>query len=176
MEWKRMSRTSTISSCSISKVLARGSWASWSRPPKTSSYIRATRSGVSSRPSRSGSSPIAARISRTAPATRCWSTGISGLRPHTGAAIVGARCAGDVRALPAGVRQLGRIRLQRFARVGLLGAGGAGGRPDPRRLERRPLGAGLPDLAQRALGDIGEDLAELALVQRLLLQQLGDQP
>src|SRR5947209_20374305 len=42
-------------------------------PAKISAYIRATRAGVSRRPSRSGSSPIAARISRTAAAMRGWS-------------------------------------------------------------------------------------------------------
>ena len=54
----------------------RGGGAGDSRSPaNTSPYIRATRPGVSSRPSRSGSSPMAARISRTAASMRGRSTG-----------------------------------------------------------------------------------------------------
>src|SRR4051794_26118644 len=45
------------------------------RPLNISAYIRATRAGVSRRPSRSGSSPTAARISRTARSMRGRSGG-----------------------------------------------------------------------------------------------------
>ena len=54
--------------------LLRCSAGSSRRPLQISSYMRATRFGVSMRPSRSGSSPIAARISFTAAAIRSWST------------------------------------------------------------------------------------------------------
>ena len=62
-----MSRTKTSSSCSPSswKIL-RCCFGSDFNPEKISAYMRATRFGVSCRPSRSGSSPTASRISRTA--------------------------------------------------------------------------------------------------------------
>src|SRR5690625_3188162 len=173
MEWKPISRTSTNSWWSMSKVVASGSWASWSRPKNTSWYIRATRAGVSCRPSRSGSSPIAARISRTAACTRGWSTGMSVSRPAGRAAL--ARGPGDLGVLPAGVGQFGRVGLHRLARVVLLGAGGGGGAAHPRRLERGPLAAGGPHLAQGTLPDVSEDRGQIVLVQGLPLQQLGDQ-
>src|SRR5690625_4229790 len=172
MEWKPISRTSTNSWWSMSKVVASGSWASWSRPKNTSWYIRATRAGVSCRPSRSGSSPIAARISRTAACTRGWSTGMSDSRP---ARATLARGPGDLGVVPTRVGQLGRIGLHRLARVVLLRAGGGGGAAHLRRLERGPLAAGGPHLAQRTLPDVGEDLGQVVLVQGLPLEQLGDQ-
>src|SRR5437879_255766 len=70
-----MSFTITISSCSAEKVTAR-CWLGESRKPeKISSYMFATRSGVRRSPSRSGSSPIASRISRTAFSMRPLSMG-----------------------------------------------------------------------------------------------------
>ena len=50
-------------------------------PANISAYARATRAGVSCRPSRSGSSPIAIRISRTAASARAWS---KSARPRPG--------------------------------------------------------------------------------------------
>src|SRR5699024_1857802 len=180
-----MSRTSTSSWCSMSKVVDSGSRASWARPSKTSSYMRATREGVSSRPSRSGSSPIAARISRTAASMRGLSTAISAPRPvGAGGAVVpvapaaglaAVRGARDLRALAARVGQLGRVRLQRLARVMGLGARRGGGAAHGGRREGGALGAGDPHLARRLLLHVPEDLCELALVQRLLLQQLLDE-
>src|SRR5699024_8906310 len=166
-----MSRTSTSSWCSMSKVVDSGSRASWARPSKTSSYMRATREGVSSRPSRSGSSPIAARISRTAASMRGLSTVISALRPLTAVVAVtgpagpgtALRRAGDLRPLAARVGQLGRVRLQRLARVVLLGAARRGRRADGRRRQRRPLLAGDPHLAGGLLLHVAEDLGELVL-------------
>src|SRR5580658_2742669 len=70
-----ISRTMTISSCSAAKVTVRCRPGSSAIPLKSSSYMAATRVGVLSSPSRSGSSPMAARISLTARATRAVSTG-----------------------------------------------------------------------------------------------------
>src|SRR3954447_4717912 len=70
-----MSRTSTSSSWFASNTVVSTSHGSTPMPAKISAYIRATRAGVSCRPSRSGSSPMASRISWTAAAIRCWSTG-----------------------------------------------------------------------------------------------------
>ena len=65
-----MSLTRTNSSWPRSKTVARTFSGFSRRPPYISAYARATRSGVSRRPSRSGSSPIPIRISRTAATTR----------------------------------------------------------------------------------------------------------
>ena len=70
-----MSRTSTISSCSASKTVVSTSSGCCRSPANCSAYIRATRAGVSTSPSRSGSSPTASKISRTARSIRSWSTG-----------------------------------------------------------------------------------------------------
>src|SRR4051812_11720908 len=70
-----MSRTSTISSWLASNVTTRWLAGSSDSPAQISAYISATRVGVRSRPSRSGSSPIATRISRTACSIRGRSTG-----------------------------------------------------------------------------------------------------
>ena len=59
IEYSGMSRTMTISSWSASKVTVRCAPGSSCSPAKISAYMRATRVGVSSRPSRSGSSPMA---------------------------------------------------------------------------------------------------------------------
>src|SRR5699024_4773784 len=181
-----MSRTSTSSWCSMSKVVDSGSRASWARPSKTSSYMRATREGVSSRPSRSGSSPIAARISRTAASMRGLSTAISAPRPvGAGGAVVPVAPAAaglaavrgdrDLRALASRAGPRGRVRLHRLARVMGLGARRGGGAAHGGRREGGALGAGDPHLARRLLLHVPEDLCELALVQRLLLQQLLDE-
>src|SRR5882724_3461515 len=65
-----MSRTSTSSSWSSAKVLASTSSGSSYSPANISWYALATRRGVSVRPSRSGSSPIAYSSSRTAASAR----------------------------------------------------------------------------------------------------------
>ena len=52
----------------------------WPSPANGSAKARATRAGVSRRPSRSGSSPIAARISLMARSIRGWSTAATGRR------------------------------------------------------------------------------------------------
>src|SRR6516164_11326601 len=70
-----MSRTRTISSCSASKTVVSTSSGRCRRPANCSAYILATRAGVSISPSRSGSSPTASSISRTARSIRSWSTG-----------------------------------------------------------------------------------------------------
>src|SRR6478609_5427946 len=67
---KLISRTRTISSYFSVKNLRRWTLGSSRRPQNNSLYMRATRAGVSRRPSRSGSSPTAAKISRTARSIR----------------------------------------------------------------------------------------------------------
>src|SRR6266567_3129191 len=68
-----MSLTMMISSWSAPLTTVSSSMGSWARPPKTSSNISATRSGVSTIPGRRGSSPIPSRISRI-PSEICpWS-------------------------------------------------------------------------------------------------------
>ena len=63
-EAKGMSRTITISSWSAAKVTSRWSAGFSPKPANSSSYIRATRRGVLTRPSRAGSSPMAIEQSR----------------------------------------------------------------------------------------------------------------
>src|SRR5919106_5884513 len=60
-----MSRIMIISSWSAPSTTVTSCDASLPTPAKISSYIRATRAGVSRSPPRSGSSPIPSRISRT---------------------------------------------------------------------------------------------------------------
>src|SRR5436190_14266035 len=60
-----MSRTMIISSWSAPLTTVTTSWGSRSMPSKTSSYMSATRRGVSTTPGRWGSSPIPSRIRRT---------------------------------------------------------------------------------------------------------------
>src|SRR5436190_4923871 len=60
-----MSRTMIISSCSAPFTTVSTASGSPSIPPNTSRYMSATRRGVSTTPSRSGSSPIPSRIRRT---------------------------------------------------------------------------------------------------------------
>src|SRR5579875_1484465 len=75
-----MSRTITISSWSAAKVTVRWRPGSSERPENSSAYMAATRAGVSTRPSRPGSSPIAF-------STRAMSTGTSGLRERGPVAV-----------------------------------------------------------------------------------------
>src|SRR6516165_3076863 len=86
-EAKGMSRTMTISSCSAANVTSRWRAGSSCRPENSSSYMAATRSGVASRPSRSGFSPMADRSSCTALRTRSTST-LTG-RPPCRRSLVG---------------------------------------------------------------------------------------
>src|SRR5579862_2142943 len=72
-----MSLRTTISLYSTSNVVLRCAPGSSECPPRISVYMRATRAGVALRPSRSGSSPTAMRISRTADSMRFLSTGRS---------------------------------------------------------------------------------------------------
>src|SRR5699024_3829201 len=174
---------STSSWWSMSNVVDSGALASWASPWNTSAYMRATRAGVSTRPSRSGSSPIAERISLTAASMRGWSTAISAIRPlggvvavaGAGAGLAALRGTGDLRSVAARMGQLGRVRLQRLAGVVLLRAGRGGGAADRRRGQGEALCAGDPDLARRLLLHVAEDLGELVLVEGLALQQLLDQ-
>ena len=73
----------TNSSWPISKVVVSTSSGACQSPAKFSSYARATRAGVSLRPSRSGSSPIAISNSRTAASARALSYGPRA-RPSSG--------------------------------------------------------------------------------------------
>src|SRR3954469_23252814 len=68
-----MSVTSTSSSWASSKVRSSTESGSVYKPANISWYARATRAGVSLRPSRSGSSPHAKRSSRIAFSARSWS-------------------------------------------------------------------------------------------------------
>ena len=69
-----MSRTMTISSWSAANVTSRWSAGFSPKPASTSSYMRATRIGVLSNPSREGSSPNASSSSEIARSTRAVST------------------------------------------------------------------------------------------------------
>ena len=88
IECSGMSRTITISSWSASNVTVRCCDGSSCSPAKISSYILAMRTGVRTRPSRSGSSPIASRISRTARSIRSRSMGFSGPEPSEAGGMV----------------------------------------------------------------------------------------
>src|SRR5579871_2170911 len=89
-----MSLRMTISSCSSVLKTVTASMGFLPMQEKTSSYILATRLGVSFRPSRLGSSPMASRISRTAFSIRALSNTAStppdlrrgglGLQDHVG--------------------------------------------------------------------------------------------
>src|SRR5436190_8862214 len=94
-----MSRRVTRSALSWVNVRARCSAGSSRRPPKSSAQERATRAGVSSSPSRSGSSPIAISISRTAFSRRGASKG-------SGRSSAGAMArAGELRGMFGGLRE-----------------------------------------------------------------------
>src|SRR5674476_902919 len=146
-------------------------------PAKISAYDRASRAGVSWRPSRPGSSPTAISRSRTA-----FSTASASYRPGCGVASVIARslsARGRGRIIGRGlVHVRGRDPIHFPVRVEIGGLG-----VDlrlQRHLDRREVRDGSflarePDLASLALDDRGEDLRELRLVERLLLQKRGDQ-
>src|SRR5437879_7641886 len=182
-EYSGMSLTITISSCSAEKVTAKcWSGSSW-RPLKISAYILATRSGVRCSPSRSGSSPMASRISRTAFSIRPRSIGPFATlidsrlrrRPRD-AAAGGARGAstGDAGAR----RSLGNVLqdrhdLRRVERLLLHQGGGetverlSVGHEDVER-----LGVGFVD----ELADLGVDLArDLVGVVRLMTQLAAEE-
>src|SRR5699024_5041436 len=149
-----MSRTSTSSWWSMSNVVDSGALASWASAWNTSAYMRASRAGVSTTPSRSEASPIAERISLSDATRRAWSTAISAILPlggvvaGAGAGLAALRGTGDLRSAAARMGQLGRVRLQRLAGVVLLRAGRSGGAADRRRGQGGALCAGDPDLAR----------------------------
>ena len=70
-------------------------------PSKISSYMRATRAGVSIKPSRSGSSPIASRISRTARSMRGLSTAPGNGNREIGVGSLTVRSVSELGARPA---------------------------------------------------------------------------
>ena len=78
-----MSLTSTISSWPRSNVVVSTSSGFCHSPAKISLYARATRAGVSRRPSRSGSSPTAISSSRTAFSARFSSNSPIGPSPSS---------------------------------------------------------------------------------------------
>src|SRR6478609_4853022 len=143
-----MSRTMTISSWSASNVTVRCCDGSSRSPAKISSYISAMRLGVRARPSRSGSSPIASRISRTARSTRGLST--SALASGVTTWI------GSVTAVPSVLLGSGG-RAPRRARARRVGRGGS----------RRPAHAGAGERL-----DAGEDRLHPLDLERLVIDQL----
>src|SRR5262245_49468107 len=187
-----MSRTRIISSCPRSNVVVRTSDGDWRSPAVSSAYARATRSGVSRSPSRSGSSPRAISSSRTAATARSWSKG--------GTSAIGrsAQAIGSVIPVSGGRRRWlrGGARSDRAAvHVAARSRGredAAGVRLGPRAvdlgavadllrdLDRRDLGrvavgrAG-PGRARRALAQRLEDRRDLLLIERLLVHQLEDE-
>src|SRR4051812_38694408 len=132
-----MSRTMTISSCSASNVTVRCFEGSSCSPAKISSYMSAMRAGVRTSPSRSGSSPIASRISRTAFSIRPLSTPMGAPRSRLASRsrlrraarirhVVGRRRARPSRThagerLDAGEDLLHALDLQRLVRDELVG-------------------------------------------------------
>src|SRR6478735_317010 len=142
-------------------VWASGAAASSPTPAKNSAYASATRWGVCLSPGRSGSSPIASRSSRTSAATRSRSTATAGsggrgtrlprraaLRGLLGRRLLGLDACGETR-LIATLGHLDRGQLR-----------------DRALLARQPLRAGREAL------DVLEDLGELLVIERLLLEQL----
>src|SRR5438876_4601184 len=153
-----MSLTITISSWPASKVTESwGSGQSWT-PLKISAYMLATRSGVFRRPSRSGSSPMASRISRTAFSIRPVSMP-SGSAVTSGGIRVRARpglrqCASNPAAGGGSGRGGGRAVLR-----GPL-ADGAEDRHDLGRVERLLLDEGGRQLV-KGLAVLGQDVGRL---------------
>src|SRR5680860_581061 len=158
-----MSLTTIISSWLSSNVVVRTSAGSRQSPENVSAYARATRAGVSTSPSRSGSSPIASRISRTAASTRGPSYGGRGgvppPLPGKRSALLGRvdlAALGHLDGLLGGVlvSGLGGLVLRRQDLA--VGPAVAGGLPLGRRQDRRdvgdvPLVAGEPDGSQVSL-------------------------
>ena len=142
-----MSRTMTISSWSASKRTARWSAGSSWRPAKISAYISAIRCGVRRSPSRSGSSPMARRISRTACSIRCpVDAAAGGYRPE---ARFAHRASGG---------RGGRRRRRRW-------------RPAPPRPAGTSCAAGAVAGGVLPLGHRREDGHDLFGLQRLLLDE-----
>src|SRR5690606_38995697 len=126
-------------------------------PLKNSVYSSAIRAGVCLRPGRSGSSPIASSSSRVSCSTRSLSTAMSGGRRA-------GRSAGGL-----GVRRT--CRLARGLRLGGDGLLLAHGHLDGRQRRDRTVLAGEPLRALGQLAHVAEDLGDLVVVERLLLEQ-----
>src|SRR5215216_8001246 len=153
-----MSRIMTISSWPSSKTASRTRAGSSCRPEVISSYMRATRAGVSRRPGRSRSSPMPSRIRRTPASTLARSTPPDAARPPGWPwpscwAVTGGSSVG---------------------RGAVLGAGDAGLVPGAAAVGADVAGRGGHDAAGRALDHRGEDLGQLLLADRLLLHQRLD--
>src|SRR5436190_10252358 len=146
-----MFRSSTISSWPASNVMVRCWHGSSVRPLKTSAYMRATRLGVLTSPSRSGSSPIASRISRTAFSMRPSSISLTTIGPlmDTTTPYAADLC-------PSGGLGLGARRTPAGRSGGLAVATGLAVGARPRR-------------------QMADDLHQLRRVERLLLDQRGGQ-
>ena len=178
-----MSRTMTISSWLDSKVTVRCSVGSSWRPAKISAYMRATRVGrVARRPSRSGSSPIASRISRTAFSMRGRSIGVSmggSSRRATGSGAAGPRGA-DAQRASTSAAWPGPARATGAAARSATGCASATVAPTRHRRARLDghrdlggLGLGLGDAG--ALVERSEDLGQVGVLEGLLLdQRLGE--
>src|SRR3954469_10904790 len=179
-----MSRTSTSSSWFASNTVVSTSHGSTPIPAKISACIRATRAGVSCRPSRSGSSPMARRISWTAAAIRCWSTGTGrstsptwlpgalGRPPRSrllGGAVASRPAVGR-RACPAaavGAAIAGALEVGDVARAE---QGELVGRQNGRDVLRGTAAHALED-PHRPLRNRREDLSQLLLADGLLVEQ-----
>src|SRR5918992_2207092 len=184
-----MSRTMIISSWPASNTTSSSSIGSRPTPEKSSAYISATRSGVRARPARSGSSPMASRIARTFPSTLCASNGAVGrssvttsLRSFSGWSAISEsqphtrdRSSGDLSG-----------RLEGKCGLNLAEAGLGRRQPAPAALGLGRRGrvlafalltaqaVALHRVGRALLGDLGEDLGDLFLLERLLLDQAFD--
>src|SRR4051794_22079827 len=178
----------------MSKVVVSTSSGRWCMPCVSSAYARATRSGVSRRPSRSGSSPMAISSSRTAAAARSWSkaaiaVGPSGVTRFTtmpGASRLVARAATGCR-WPRRARAQARVAVDVATRtgrgeydraLGLVGDSAVRCRltdllGDPHGRDARGLAVRGPGPcgAHRASAQRLEDLGDLGLVEGLALHQ-----
>src|SRR5919197_2169728 len=181
-----MSRTMTSASWPSSNRTSRTSVGSLRRPAVISSYMRATRCGVSRTPTRSRSSPIPSRISRTLRSTLAWSNA----RPPV-ATVAASSASEPTSALPSPwmLMDITSQRLQRRrareASPGPSGAPSVGGRavlgPGDAGLVAgtAAVGADLAlgrghDAPRRPLDHRGEDLGQLLLADGLLLHQRLD--
>src|SRR5579862_5481077 len=183
-----MSRTMTISSWPTSKTVVSTSSGRCRRPANCSAYARATRAGVSRRPSRSGSSPIANRISRTARSMRGRSNSSLVMHPvssvaagpavvvhvlavaRTVIAVARAAIAVAVPVLAVAIAVAARRPRPPGAAVG----GGQGeflGREHRRAVRGQALAVAGVGAADRPLHDGREDLQDLGPGYRLLVQQ-----
>src|SRR5215218_4816757 len=154
-----MSRIMTISSWPSSNTACR-TWVGSSRRPEViSSYMRATRPGVSRRPSRSRSSPIPSRTRRTPRST------LSGSK---------APAAGGTRWPTSPWPSCSTVTGGSVGRGAVLGAGDAGLVPGAAAVGADVAGGRGHDAAGRALDHRGEDLGQLLLADGLLLHQRLD--